>query len=176
MAACRNNVSVNENKSSDLLALERTDNANHLESILDLKKKKKPDKTEMKTFKLPPSSILSQVKSFLPQMKMANQELQNKPAEEIDIEHVSEDQDRFIEMNIAVVEQRSDFSDDNDSEHCSDSDSDNSDTDECLIGKVTENNLRINKRTKHKADIVDLSNKLEHSSGVDICDLNGDNG
>lgn len=30
--------------------------ANHLESILDLKKKKKPDKTEMKTFKLPPSS------------------------------------------------------------------------------------------------------------------------
>lgn len=130
----------------------------------------------MKTFKLPPSSILSQVKSFLPQMKMANQELQNKPAEEIDIEHVSEDQDRFIEMNIAVVEQSSDFSDDNDSEHCSDSDSDNSDTDECLMGKVTENNLRINKRTKHKADIVDLSNKLEHSSGVDICDLNGDNG
>lgn len=41
---------------------------------------------------------MSQVKSFLPQMKMANQELQNKPAEEIDIEHVSEDQDRFIEM------------------------------------------------------------------------------
>lgn len=81
-----------------------------------------------------------------------------------------------IFQNIAVVEQSSDFSDDNDSEHCSDSDSDNSDTDECLIGKVTENNLRINKRTKHKADIVDLSNKLEHSSGVDICDLNGDNG
>lgn len=78
-----------------------------------------------------------------------------------------------IFQNIAVVEQSSDFSDDNDSEHCSDSDSD---TDECLMGKVTENNLRINKRTKHKADIVDLSNKLEHSSGVDICDLNGDNG
>lgn len=27
-------------------------------------------------------------------MKMANQELQNRPAEEIDIEHVSDDQDR----------------------------------------------------------------------------------
>lgn len=174
MAASRNNVSVNKNKSSDLLALERTDNANHLESVLDLKKK--PDKREMKTFKLPPSSILSQVKSFLPQMKMANQELQNRPAEEIDIEHVSEDQDRVIEMNIAVVEQSSDFSKDNDSEHSSDSDSDNSDADECLMGKVTENNLRINKRTKHKPDIVELSNKLEHSSKVEICDLNGDNG
>lgn len=43
-------------------------------------------------------AVLSQVKSFLPQMKMANQELQNRPAEEIDIEHVSDDQDRFIEM------------------------------------------------------------------------------
>lgn len=31
-------------------------------------------------------------------MKMANQELQNRPAAEIDIEHVSDDQDRFIEM------------------------------------------------------------------------------
>lgn len=81
-----------------------------------------------------------------------------------------------IFQNLAVVEQSSDFSDDNDSEHCSDSDSDNSDADECLMGKVTENNLRISKRTKHKPDIVDLSNKLEHTSEVDICDLNGDNG
>lgn len=76
-----------------------------------------------------------------------------------------------------MVEQSSDFSEDNDSEHSSDSDSDNSDADECLMGKVTENNLRINKRTKHKPDIiVELSNKLEHSSKVEICDLNGDNG
>lgn len=44
------------------------------------------------------------------------------------------------------------------------------------MGKVIENNLRINKRIKYKLDIVEFFNKLEYSSIVEICDLNGDNG
>ena len=42
--------------------------------------------------------VLSQVKSFLPQLEMANQDLLNKPAEDLDIENVSNDQDNYIEM------------------------------------------------------------------------------
>ena len=55
------------------------------------------------------------------------------------------------------MQQSSDISEDSDSEHCSDSDSDNSDSDQCLLGQVTENNLRIHKKSKYKPDIVDLS-------------------
>lgn len=65
---------------------------------------------------------------------------------------------------------------DNDLEYFSDLDFDNFDVDECLMGKVIENNLRINKRIKYKLDIVEFFNKLEYSSKVEICDLNGDNG
>ncbi|XP_061195352.1 uncharacterized protein LOC133203599 [Saccostrea echinata] len=167
MAAPTGSVSVNKTQSSELLALEIRDNGSHLANIFDLKKKKTPEKTEKKTFRLPPSSILSQVRDFLPQMEMANKALQDKSTEELDIEQVSDDQGQFIEMNIAVVEQNGDISEDSDSEHCSDSDCDiNSDSDECLMGTVTENNLRVNKKVKHKPNIEELPNTASDRSGA----------
>ncbi|XP_062585705.1 uncharacterized protein LOC134247347 [Saccostrea cucullata] len=137
MAAPIDSMSVNKTKSSELLSLENRDN------------------------------VLSQVRDFLPQMEMANKALQEKSSEEIDIEQVSENQDRYIEMNIAMVEQNGDISEDSDSEHCSDSDCDiDSDSDECLMGAVTENNLRINKKIKHKPDIEELPNTASDKSGT----------
>lgn len=66
-----------------------------------------------------------------------------------------------------MVEQE--YSSDSDSEHGSDSDSDESDSDECLMGIVTEDNLRLNKRTKHKPDIVELQHTTtSQGSGTSV--------
>jgi hypothetical protein len=65
-----------------------------------------------------------------------------------------------------MVEQNSDASSDSDSEHGSDSDSNTSDSDGCLMGKVTENNLRLSKRTKQKPDIVELQHTASQGNGM----------
>ncbi|KAL6069195.1 NET domain-containing protein [Balamuthia mandrillaris] len=61
--------------------------------------------------KPPPSSVLSRVKSFLPQLQQANetlkQEMEIKPAAEFDIENVDESQP-YIEMNLTIPEFKDD--------------------------------------------------------------------
>jgi len=72
-----------------------------------------------KTSKLPPSSALSRVKGFLPELARANFDLENAIAEhgrtEYDIEHLSDDEAPYIEMdlNVGVLEEQVPLSKDN---------------------------------------------------------------
>ena len=54
---------------------------------------------------VPPSSVLSRVKDFLPQMAAANEKLtkdmQSQPAENFDVEAVGEGDSQHVEMDIA---------------------------------------------------------------------------
>ncbi|XP_033746808.1 uncharacterized protein C12orf45 homolog [Pecten maximus] len=89
-----------------------------------------------KTFRPPPSSILSDVKSFLPKIAKANEDLSSLltrvPASMVDIESVSEDTQNVIEMNISLVPNLESESDDCDS-----------DSSDVAFGEVTEENLKI---------------------------------
>ena len=57
------------------------------------------------TYKLtPPSSLLSRIQNFLPEIAAANKKLESVPQNERDIECVEEGM-RHIEMNVQVVEE-----------------------------------------------------------------------
>ena len=54
------------------------------------------------------SDTLAKVKSFLPQLKKADQELQKQVEEgqNVNIEDVDEDHDKYVEMNVGVLQQQ----------------------------------------------------------------------
>ncbi|KAH3820301.1 NOP protein chaperone 1-like [Dreissena polymorpha] len=86
------------------------------------------------------TSVLSQVKQFLPQIATANDELERKlksdPSFSADIEAIDDDSQPHIEMNIALIDQQ--YSED------SDLDSELSDSDIAMgCGPVTEDNIKL---------------------------------
>ncbi|KAM9824280.1 NOP protein chaperone 1 [Neosynchiropus ocellatus] len=114
----------------------------------------KPAKT-LQTERIPQSSVLSRLQSFLPQMAEANERLKQQIAEcpngQFDIECV-EDAKRIIEMDVALVELSGSESDYDDSSESSEDES-----------GLTEQSLKLpgRKRSKDKPSIqvVDLKEK-----------------
>ncbi|KAJ8373658.1 hypothetical protein SKAU_G00042380 [Synaphobranchus kaupii] len=110
-----------------------------LHEKLLLKSKVSKTGDSIQTTKVPRSSVLDRLQSFLPQMAQANQklmeELESAPAGRFDIECVSE-AEKVIEMDVALVELQDS---DTDEDTSSDSSSSDSDPD----GEVTEATLKL---------------------------------
>ncbi|XP_074554074.1 NOP protein chaperone 1 [Halichoeres trimaculatus] len=110
--------------------------------------------SSLQTERVPKSSVLERLQSFLPQMAEANeklkQQMEEAPAGCFDIESV-EEAERVIEMDVALVELSGSDSD-SAAEETSDSDED-SDSDEEI--EITEQNLKLpgDKGKKKKANI-----------------------
>ncbi|XP_018409383.1 PREDICTED: uncharacterized protein C12orf45 homolog [Nanorana parkeri] len=109
--------------------------------------------------RMPRSSILDRVQSFLPQMASANEKLSKDietcPAGAYDIENV-EDREKIIEMDVALVELSSSDSSEEE-ESSSDESSDSDPEDEA----VTEHNIRLSqKRKKAKIEVLNLNSQM----------------
>ncbi|XP_030006802.1 NOP protein chaperone 1 [Sphaeramia orbicularis] len=128
------------------------------EKLLIKPKANKPLQTE----RVPRSSVLDRLQSFLPQMAEANKQLKKEmeeaPAGHFDIESV-EEADRVIEMDVALVElSGSDSSSEDDVTSDSEEESDSDDN-----SKITEQNLKLpgDKGKKRKANIQVLDQQGE---------------
>ncbi|XP_039427258.1 uncharacterized protein C12orf45 homolog [Corvus cornix cornix] len=132
-----------------------------LEDILLINSKCSSNKTTtLQTVKLPRSSVLDRVQSFLPQMAQANDELKRKmvtaPAHQFDIEHLDSETEKVIEMNVAVVE----LSDsDTDEELLTSEDDSESDEDDAVTDEVTIDNIKFPKQKGEKGKIEILDSK-----------------
>ncbi|CAM1323124.1 Uncharacterised protein g8297 [Pycnogonum litorale] len=87
------------------------------------------------SFKMEKSSVLKEIKDFLPKMKEANVDLQKKLQHEdesknLDIENVNDTDGPIIEMNLAVVQNDDDSTNDETSDNDTESSSDGDDTKE----------------------------------------------
>ncbi|XP_073336458.1 NOP protein chaperone 1 [Pagrus major] len=107
--------------------------------------------SSLQTERVPRSSVLERLQSFLPQMAEANEKLKQQmeaaPAGCFDIENVEEAQ-KVIEMDVALVELSGSDSDSEDEEETSDSEE--SDSGE----EITEENLKLpGDKDKKKANI-----------------------
>ncbi|XP_013881981.1 NOP protein chaperone 1, partial [Austrofundulus limnaeus] len=107
----------------------------------------KPKTTKaLQTERVPRSSVLERLQTFLPQMAEANkkliQQIAEAPAGHFDIENVKE-AEKVIEMDVAVVEL--DESDDQSSEdeETSDSDDEDDDDDDDDGREIAEKNLKL---------------------------------
>ncbi|XP_038128862.1 uncharacterized protein C12orf45 homolog [Cyprinodon tularosa] len=105
----------------------------------------------LQTERVPRSSVLQRLQSFLPQMAAANQKLQQQmaaaPEGRFDIENVDQ-AESIIEMDVAVVELNESDSESEDTEETSESDSDD------VGAEITEQNLKLpGERGKKKANI-----------------------
>ncbi|XP_077195833.1 NOP protein chaperone 1 [Paroedura picta] len=111
------------------------------ETLLLDSKNKKPRKSQ--TVKMPRSSLLDRVQSFLPHMANANEELRREmecgPAEDFDIEHVDASAANIIEMNVALVELSGSSTEEEDLSSEDDSD------DSSICEEVTVNNIKLPK-------------------------------
>ncbi|KAK2187171.1 hypothetical protein NP493_173g04000 [Ridgeia piscesae] len=114
------------------------------------RKKKMPE--SLKTFQVPPSSVLQQARHFLPQLASANAALEERlrtiPATQLDIENIDDCHGDIIEMNLALVQNE-------DSDSCDSSgaeDSEDDDDDQPVFpDHLTPDNINIKKpvpRTK----------------------------
>ncbi|GAA6224518.1 uncharacterized protein C12orf45 homolog [Lates japonicus] len=109
----------------------------------------------LQTERVPRSSVLERLQSFLPQMAEANEKLKRQmeeaPAGHFDIESVEEAQ-RVIEMDVALVELNSSDNESEDEEESSDSEEESDSDDE---HEITEQNLKLpgDKAKKKKANI-----------------------
>ncbi|XP_071810091.1 NOP protein chaperone 1-like [Asterias amurensis] len=130
--------------------------------------------TKKKPYRMPPSSVLSQVKSFLPMMQEANSKLEERlrttPAEDLDIENIQDCEQEIIEMNLSVFAQDDSSSEDDGSllDDTSDEDEDN-----VAFGEVTAANIRLPSQTgtPKRTMIQDLSvdDEVEgHNLGSDV--------
>ncbi|XP_076578541.1 NOP protein chaperone 1 [Chaetodon auriga] len=111
--------------------------------------------SSLQTERVPRSSVLERLQSFLPQMAEANeklkQQMEEAPAGCFDIECVEEAQ-RVIEMDVALVELSGSDSDIEDEEETSDSEEESDSGEE---SEITEHNLKLpgDRGTKKKANI-----------------------
>jgi len=78
------------------------------EEVTQLRKEFEEQRKEgkLKTYPLPQSSVLDKVRAFLPQMQLANAELQQaisrQGREAVDIEHVDDDEPQHIELDLMM--------------------------------------------------------------------------
>uniref|UniRef100_UPI0037E98F76 NOP protein chaperone 1 n=1 Tax=Semicossyphus pulcher TaxID=241346 RepID=UPI0037E98F76 len=108
----------------------------------------------LQTERVPRSSVLERLQSFLPQMAEANeklkQQMEEAPAGCFDIESV-EEAERVIEMDVALVELSGSESGSEDEQETSDSDAHSDSVEE---NEITEQNLKLpGDGKKKKADI-----------------------
>ncbi|KAM4614936.1 NOP protein chaperone 1 [Polymixia lowei] len=114
--------------------------------------KPKADRS-LQTERIPRSSVLDRLQSFLPQMAQANEKLKQQmdesPAGQFDIESVEEDE-KVIEMDVALVELSGS---DSDSEEQTSEEEDDDEEEE--KNEITEDNLKMpgDKNGKKKANI-----------------------
>ncbi|XP_036433529.1 uncharacterized protein C12orf45 homolog [Colossoma macropomum] len=106
------------------------------------------------TEKVPRSSVLDRLQSFLPQMALANealkQQMEAAPAGQFDIESVA-DAEKVIEMDVALVELEGSDSSEEEEESSEDSSSD----------EETVENLKLPGDKKRKANIQVLEREGE---------------
>ncbi|XP_053575787.1 NOP protein chaperone 1 [Bombina bombina] len=103
--------------------------------------------------RMPRSSILDRVQNFLPQMAQANEslgkEMENNPARFFDIENVGENEEKIIEMNVALVELSGSDSSEDETETSSEESSESEE-------EVTEDNLKLRHKVKKgKIEVLD---------------------
>ncbi|XP_031439148.1 uncharacterized protein C12orf45 homolog isoform X2 [Clupea harengus] len=105
------------------------DNSAIHEKLL-LKSKVPSRSASLQTTRVPRSNVLDRLQSFLPQMAQANeslkQQMESVPAGHFDIEN-TDDAEKVIEMDVALVElsdsdSNAESSEDDSSEDCSDND------------------------------------------------------
>ncbi|XP_051248536.1 uncharacterized protein C12orf45 homolog [Dicentrarchus labrax] len=116
--------------------------------------------SSLQTERLPRSSVLERLQSFLPQMAEANeklkQQMEEAPAGCFDIESV-EEAERVIEMDVALVELSG--SDSEDEEETSDSEEESDSGEE---SELTEQNLKLpGDKGKNKANIQVVDQQKE---------------
>nr|XP_057934066.1 uncharacterized protein C12orf45 homolog [Doryrhamphus excisus] len=106
--------------------------------------------TALKTERLPPSSVMERLQSFLPQIAEANQKLKQQmegsPAAHFDIENV-EEAEKVIEMDVALVE----LSDSEGEEDASESDEDSDEE-----SGLTEQNLKLPRHNRGNKDKINI--------------------
>ena len=108
--------------------------------------------------KVQPSSVLASVKQFLPMMQEANRKLDNVPADDVNIECVSDTDDRVIEMNLALFE----HSDEEDDTYTCSSDEE---SDDVTYSEVTEDNIKITNQKSKKPYIEEIDNIKDQEPG-----------
>ncbi|XP_015283058.1 PREDICTED: uncharacterized protein C12orf45 homolog [Gekko japonicus] len=127
------------------------------ETLLLNSKNKKPMKSQ--TARIPRSSLLDRVQSFLPHMANANDELRREmesgPVEDFDIEHVDASTENVIEMNVALVELSGSSTEEEDSASEDDSD------DGSVCEEVTVDNMKLPKsKGEGRIEVLDsISNE-----------------
>ncbi|XP_017660327.1 PREDICTED: uncharacterized protein C12orf45 homolog isoform X1 [Lepidothrix coronata] len=132
-----------------------------LEDILLINSKCSSKKaTTLQTVRMPRSSVLDRVQSFLPQMAQANDELKRKmitaPAHQFDIENLDSATEKVIEMNVAVVE----LSDSDTDEEMLTSEDDSESEDDSVSDEVTIDNIKFPKQKGEKGKIEILDSKV----------------
>ncbi|XP_064633319.1 NOP protein chaperone 1-like [Lineus longissimus] len=137
---------------------------NHENPYLITKNAKPKEKPQ--TYRSKPSSVIGDVRAFLPMIAKANvimqEELKTDP-NKFDIEAEEDGEGPLIQMDMAMVLQEgSDSSDGSDSS----SDDDDSDSENCF-GEVTEDNFRVGKKTTPtKCLIQEVSPNVTEKSEV----------
>ncbi|XP_076861396.1 NOP protein chaperone 1 [Brachyhypopomus gauderio] len=138
METTKSNV---KNTSRDLLA------CGNVKGIHDKLLLKPKGATSLHTEKIPRSSVLDRLQSFLPQMALANESLMHQmetvPTGHFDIENI-EEAEKVIQMDVAVVELEG--SDSSEEEESSEDDSSDDDA-------VTAETLKLPGNGKRKANI-----------------------
>ncbi|KAM5171981.1 NOP protein chaperone 1 [Mantella aurantiaca] len=153
---------VKKGRSGELLEVGSSPGKGLYNKLLINSKKNNKDGLCSPIVRVPRSSILDRVQSFLPQMASANEQLSKEigacPSGTYDIENV-EDQEKIIEMDVAVVEL--DSSDSSaEEESSSDESSDGDPEDE----EVTEHNIRLSqKRKQAKIEVLNSNSQLNQS-------------
>uniref|UniRef100_A0A671SB28 Uncharacterized protein n=2 Tax=Sinocyclocheilus anshuiensis TaxID=1608454 RepID=A0A671SB28_9TELE len=117
----------------------------------------------LQTERVPRSSVLDRMQSFLPQIAQANESLRQQmdeaPAGFFNIESV-EDAEKIIEMDVALVElEDSDSSEEDESSSSSSSSEEDSSEDE--VQTVTAKTLKLPGDRKRKANIQVIEKKCE---------------
>ncbi|KAK3600639.1 hypothetical protein CHS0354_031551 [Potamilus streckersoni] len=145
----------------------------HTESMLILNKRCKNALVTagqpLRTFRASPSSVLTQVKQFLPKMDTANRDLEEilktQPASSVDIENLEDCKGPIIEMNVALVEP--DLSETSDSSETDlETSSSEGSCEDSILGEVTPENLKLRKRTK-RPTIVCIQSNNDYSDSKD---------
>ncbi|XP_067110208.1 uncharacterized protein C12orf45 homolog [Osmerus mordax] len=142
---------IKKSESQDLLSFA---NGRGLHDKLLLKSSKIG--TTLQTERIPRSSVLDRLESFLPQMAQANNKLKRAmeqcPPGHFDIESV-EESEKIIEMDVAVVELSGSDNDSEDSSQTGESDSDE-------VSELTEESLKLpsNSQRNRKVNIQVLEN------------------
>lgn len=138
-----------------------------LEEKLKVTGQRKQMTEPMKTFRPPPSLVLSRVRDFLPQLASANERLQSLPASDICIEDADEHDGPMIEMSLALVPGMPSDAEDNEEtedDSCIDSDS----SADVLDDETTEStNVRSPKKQKAAIEVLPDSDVIHVTSAPD---------